>query len=63
MEVIAFILKYLKDQLEEHLARTVNPLKAMDFHWVIAIPNVWKTRGTMMMREAAFMVSVVHFAV
>ena len=60
VEVIAFILKYLKDTLEKRLARTVYPLGAMDFHWVIAVPNVWKTRGTCLFREAACMVSTIY---
>lgn len=57
MEVIAFVIKYLKDQLEEHLARTITPLKAKDFDWVITVPAIWKARGKRMMREAAYMVS------
>ena len=56
MEVIAFVIKYLKDQLEEHLIRTITPLKAKDFDWVITVPAIWKARGKRMMREAAYMV-------
>ena len=57
VEVIAFVLKYLKCQLEHHLERTVNPLKGADFDWVITVPAIWKARGKRMMREAGYMVS------
>ena len=59
MEVIAFSFKYLKDQLEEHLARTITPLKAKDFDWVITVSANWKASGMRMMREAAYMVRYV----
>ena len=59
MEVIAFVLKYLKDQLEEHMARTIIPLKAKDFDWVITVSANWKASGMRMMREAAYMVRYV----
>ena len=57
MEVIAFILKYLKDQLIDHLSRTAKPLKTTDFDWVITVPAIWDARGKRMMREAAYLVS------
>ena len=60
MEVIAFILKNLKDQLVDHLSRTVKPLKAHDFDWVITVPAIWRSRGRHMMREAAYLVSLIH---
>ena len=61
MEVIAFVLKYLKCQLEHHLERTVNPLKGADFDWVITVPAIWKARGKRMMREqATWSVSIVY---
>ena len=53
MEVIAFVLKFLKDQLEEHLIKTITPRKAKDFDWVITVPAIWKAKGKRMMREAA----------
>ena len=56
VEVIAFILKYLKCRLEDHLSRTQNPMKSSDFDWVITVPAIWKARGKRMMREAAYMV-------
>ena len=57
VEVIAFVLKYLKCQLERHLEITANLLKGADFDWVIAVPAIWKARGKRMMREAGYMVS------
>ena len=56
MEVIAIMLKYLKDQLIDHLSRTVKPLKASQFEWVITVPAIWRSRGRHMMREAAYLV-------
>lgn len=56
VEVIAFVLKYLKSQLERHLENTISPLKGSDFDWVITVPAIWKARGKRMMREAAYMV-------
>ena len=58
VEVIAFILRYLKQQLIKHLSRTVNPLEAKEFDWVVTVPAIWRARGKRMMREAAYMVSV-----
>ena len=57
MEVIAFILQYLKNQLVDHHSRGVTPLKTTDFDWVITVPAIWDARGKRMMREAAYMVS------
>ena len=58
VEVIAFVLKYLKTQLECHLKNTVSALKGGDFDWVITVPAIWKARGKRMMREAAYMVGI-----
>ena len=55
--MIAFILKYLKEKLVDHLSRTILPLKATDFDWVITVPAIWDARGKGMMREAAYLVS------
>ncbi|XP_019859467.1 PREDICTED: heat shock 70 kDa protein 12A-like [Amphimedon queenslandica] len=55
VEVIAFILKYLKDQLIDHFKLTVKPLKTTDFDWVITVPAIWDARGKRMMREAAYL--------
>uniref|UniRef100_A0A1X7SGS3 Uncharacterized protein n=1 Tax=Amphimedon queenslandica TaxID=400682 RepID=A0A1X7SGS3_AMPQE len=55
IEVIAFILQYLKDLLIDHHCRGVTPLKTTDFDWVITVPAIWDARGKRMMREAAYM--------
>ena len=56
MEVIAIMLKYLKDCLIDHLARIEKPLKASQFEWVITVPAIWRSYGRHMMREAAYLV-------
>ena len=58
VEVIAFVLKYLKHKLQEHLSNMQQPLKSDKFDWVITVPAIWKARGKRMMREAAYMVCV-----
>ena len=63
VEVIAMILKYLKDKLLnlEELARGLTgALEASDFYWVITVPAMWKARGKQMMREAAYMVCIIN---
>ena len=60
IEVIAFIMRHLKELLEERLSRTFHPLKATNFNWVIAVPAIWQARGRGMIREAAYMVSSKH---
>ena len=59
IEVIAFMMRHLKEWLESQLARTIHPLKAFNFNWVITVPAIWQARGRGMMREAAYMVSIV----
>ena len=56
MEVIAFILKFLKNQLLTAHEKGIQTYKATDFDWVITVPAIWKDRGKQMMREAAYMV-------
>ena len=58
LEVIAFVLKYLKHKLQEHLSNMQQPLKSDEFDWVITVPAIWKARGKRMMREAAYMVCI-----
>ena len=61
VEVIAFILKHLKDLLIERLsALAVTPLETTDFDWVITVPAIWDARGKGMMREAAYLVCILH---
>ena len=55
VDIIAFILKYLKDQLFEALGKDI-PDKNQ-FEWVVTVPAIWDIRGKQMMREAAYKVS------
>ena len=58
VEVVAFILRYLKDQLLAHLHVSRGAqFSSTDFEWVIAIPAIWNAEAKQMMREAAYMVS------
>ena len=57
IEVIAFMIRHVKDWLEDQLSRSTTPLKTTDFNWVITVPAIWQARGRGMMREAAYMVS------
>ena len=52
---MAFILKYLKDQLYEALGK--DNLGQVEFDWVVTVPAIWDVRGKQMMREAAYKVS------
>ena len=62
VDVIAQILKYLKNELIEKLKRAhrttehSKSLEATDFDWVITVPAIWRARGKQMMREAGYKV-------
>ena len=56
VDVVAFILKYLKDQLYETVRRTDLDMKNVSFDWVVTVPAIWDIRGKQMMREAAYKV-------
>ena len=56
VEVIAFVLCHLKDQLMVHLGGIGTDFSPTDFDWVITVPAIWKARGKQMMREAAYLV-------
>ena len=56
VEVIAFMLKHLKDLLLAHLSDGMRQMKSTHFDWVITVPAIWKARAKRMMREAAYMV-------
>ena len=56
IEVIAFIIKHLKEKLLGDQLR--GQYKSTDFDWVITVPAIWKARAKRMMREAAYMVRV-----
>ena len=59
VDVIAQILKYLKNELIENLPQNQGRgrrLEATDFDWVITVPAIWRSRGKQMMREAGYKV-------
>ena len=57
VEIIAIILKHLKEKLLEFESRGIGgSFKATDFEWVITVPAIWKADGKQMMREAAYKV-------
>ena len=58
VDVVAFILKYLKDQLYEIVGRTDLKMKHVQFDWVVTVPAIWGVRGKQMMREAAYKVKL-----
>ena len=57
LDVIAFILKYLKDQLYEALTRGGYDMSRVQFDWVVTVPAIWDICGKQMMREAAYKVT------
>ena len=57
VDVIAFILKHLKDQLYEALGKSDLDLSQIQFDWVVTVPAIWDVRGRQMMREAAYKVT------
>ena len=57
VEVIAYVLKHLKQQLRDKLRRAAPQLTTADIHWVITVPAIWKQDGKQMMREAAYKVT------
>ena len=56
VDVVAFILKYLKDQLYEALGKILDMNQTIQFDWVVTVPAIWYIRGKPMMREAAYKV-------
>ena len=58
VDVVAFILLYLKDQLYGFLDLKMSQVK---FDWVVTVPAIWDARGKQMMREAAYKVINVFY--
>ena len=56
VDVVAFILKYLKDKLYESLTKIGLDMRHVQFDWVVTVPAIWDARGKQMMREAACLV-------
>ena len=61
VDVVAFILKYLKDQLYEALGRANLDMSQVQFDWVVTVPAIWDVRGKQMMREAAYKVTITTY--
>ena len=61
VEVIAHILKYLKDELIRILKLSNLDVTATDFDWVITVPAIWRAKGKQMMREAGYKVGDLLF--
>ena len=61
VEVIAHILKYLKDELIRVLQASGLPVTATYFDWVITVPAIWRAKGKQMMREAGYKVGDLLF--
>ena len=59
VDVVAFILKYLKDQLYAALGKSDLDMSRVQFDWVVTVPAIWDIRGKQMMREAAYKVNPV----
>ena len=57
VDVVAFILKYLKDQLYDALGKSDLDMSQVQFDWVVTVPAIWDVRGKQMMREAAYKVT------
>ena len=67
IEIIALMLQHLRTTFEKHLSLSpyeikdgsdYRKMKATDFHWVLTVPAIWKSRGKQMMREAAYKVYI-----
>ena len=56
VDVIAFILKYLRDKLYEALENSDLHMKQVQFDWVVTVPAIRDIHGKQMMREAAYKV-------
>ena len=56
VDVVAHILKYLKNELISQLQLAGRAVEATDFDWVITVPAIWRARGKQMMREAGYKV-------
>ena len=66
MEVIAFALSYLKNELKKSLDVQAAGVPGVcvnleDFHWVITVPAIWTPQAKQMMREAACLVSEYNY--
>ena len=56
VEVIAFVLKHLRDKLNKYLSMKHCGATATDMDWAITVPAIWKPAAKQVMREAAYLV-------
>ena len=59
VEVLAFVLKHLKDRLQGRLEAQEIDTHIEELHWAITVPAIWTPEGKQLMREAACLVSAV----
>lgn len=57
VDVVAFILKYLRDKLYDCLGVSGIDMSKVQFDWVVTVPAIWDACGKQMMREAAYKVN------
>ena len=60
IEVIAIILRKIKEKLENFFKNREGGYKIKEFHWVLTVPAMWGLRARDMMREATYLVITVH---
>ena len=60
IEVIAIILRKVKEKLEDFFKNREGGYKIEDFHWVLTVPALWGLRAREMMREAGCLVIALH---
>ena len=60
IEVIATILRKVKEKLEHFFKHREGGYKIEDFHWLLTVPALWGIRARDMMREAAYLVITLH---
>lgn len=53
VDVFAFSIRYLKDDLFETLNDAVSGLQNKDIQWVVTVPAIWDDDAKQFMREAA----------
>ena len=56
VEVIAFVLKHLRDEMNQYLSMKHKGASATDMDWAITVPAIWKPAAKQVMREAAYLV-------
>ena len=56
MEVIAFVLKHLRDEMNKYLSLKRCGATATYMDWAITVPAIWKPAAKQVMREAAYLV-------